>query len=257
MYGGDANLGSCWGLATDKAFAWLRPASHFDRIVDVGCGTGEYLVRVAEMVGPSTQIVGVEPAAAMREGAVGLCRDRPNVRVVDGRFEAMPLEAASVDYLFSLMAFHWVPDPQPALSELARVLGDEGQMDIVFAGRRTGHEFAKVLTPIFLKFMGPRQLLQAAKLRQQLDLDATRELFAASFPDSRLEIEEDLQAYYDDLDGHWGWWVARAQGQLDAVPPDRREACNAAVRAAIEGLEQSEGIPYTVHAVHVRLVAGN
>ena len=34
----------------------------------------------------------------------------PNVRIVDGCFESLPLEPHSLDYLYSVLAFHWTTD---------------------------------------------------------------------------------------------------------------------------------------------------
>ena len=30
--------------------------------------------------------------------------------VIEGRFESIPLESASIDYLYSVLAFHWTTD---------------------------------------------------------------------------------------------------------------------------------------------------
>jgi hypothetical protein len=45
----------------------------------------------------------------------------------------------------------------------------------------------------------------------------------------------------------------RIEGQTLVVPKEKKDECDAAVRAALAGLETVEGIPYTVHLMHVSL----
>jgi hypothetical protein len=95
-------------------------------------------------------------------------------------------------------------------------------------------------------------MIRAASLRKQLTVEQTTKLFRARFPPKRLTVEESFRTYFDTLEGHWSWWV-RIEGQFVEMPPEKREACDAAVRTAISTLATEKGIPYTVHVIHVRL----
>jgi SAM-dependent methyltransferase len=172
--------------------------------------------------------------------------------VIDGRFEDLPLESDSVDYLYSILAFHWTTDVDRSIAEIARVLKPEGEFDLFFTGRHTGREFTRKTTPIFLKYLGAR-LLSSAQKRQHLTAESTRAAFRAHFDDDRLDVTESRKTYHDDLDGHWSWWVARTAGHFRAMDQHKRQPCDRDIRQAIAELQEDQGIPYTVHLIHVSL----
>jgi ubiquinone/menaquinone biosynthesis C-methylase UbiE len=252
LYDEERNQNSCWGRATKEALAGLVLSGRHRRVADVGCGTGRALVELAARCDTGVEFVGVEPARAMRERARAHTAHLRNVRVLDGAFEQLPLETDSVDYLYSLMAFHWVTDARRAVAEVARVLRAEGELDLVFIGRRNGREFIRKTTPVFMRHMGPALLLRSAAMRKQFTLEEARALFAEAFAGPELSVRESFDTYYDTLEGHWGWWV-RIEGQFLDIPPERKEACDREVRAALAELETGRGIPYTIHSLHVRV----
>ena len=138
------------------------------------------------------------------------------------------------------------------MSELARVLKPDADMDLFFIGRHNGREFIQATTPIFLKYMGPALLLQSARLRKQLTREAAQTLFARHFRRSRIVVDESYDTYYDTLEGHWAWWI-RIEGHFLSMAPDKRTPCNEEVRRALSGLSSGPGLPYTIHQLHVRL----
>jgi len=188
----------------------------------------------------------------MREIARDRARGFPNIRILDGRFEQIPLDGRSVDYVYSLFAFHWTSDLDMAVSELARVLTQDAEMDLFFSGRHNGREFIQATSPIFLRHMGPALLLQSAQLRKQLTREAAEALFVKHFSRSRIVVDESYQTYHDTLEGHWAWWV-RIEGHFLQIPSDHRDACNEEVRRALGSLTGAHGIPYTIHQLHVGL----
>jgi ubiquinone/menaquinone biosynthesis C-methylase UbiE len=249
------NVHSCWGRASDKAFASIDFKGDYRLILDVGCGTGRALARLAPSVWPGVRLVGIDPALNMRKLALRRVRRFPNIEIREGSFEHIPLEAGSVDYLFSIFAFHWTTDPRAAVRELRRVLRPHGEMDVFFIGRNNGREFIQKTTPIFMKYMGPALLLESARMRKQLTKDQAYELFAPTFHPPELSIEESYDTYWDTLEGHWGWWV-RIEGQFMQIPPARRAECDREVEQALQDLAQPAGIPYTIHQLHVKLRRG-
>jgi ubiquinone/menaquinone biosynthesis C-methylase UbiE len=249
------NVRSCWGRASDKAFASIDFKGDYRLILDVGCGTGRALARLAPSVWPGVRLVGIDPALNMRKLALRRVRRFPNIEIHEGSFERIPLEAGSVDYLFSIFAFHWTTDPRAAVRELGRVLRPHGEMDVFFIGRNNGREFIQKTTPIFMKYMGPALLLESARMRKQLTKDQAYQLFAPTFHPPELSIEESYDTYWDTLEGHWGWWV-RIEGQFMQIPPLRRAECDREVERALQELAQPAGIPYTIHQLHVKLRRG-
>ena len=251
-YDDDLNVRSCWGIATNEAFASIIIKEHYDVVVDVGCGTARALSRLAAAGRPGMQWIGVDPAENMRKLAVDRTRGLSGVRILDGSFENIPLSSSSVDYLFSIFAFHWTTNLEQSVQELRRVLKPSGEMDLFFIGRNNGREFIRATSPIFLKHMGPALLLQSAGMRKQLTKDAALRLFTQAFSPNEISIEESHETYHDTLEGHWAWWV-RIEGHFMKIPVEKKKACDQEVKSAISRLGQGKDIPYTLHQLHVRL----
>lgn len=251
-YAGADNSGSCWGALSRDLWSDLRIDLKDCLVVDVGCGPGTTLEYLAGVYKNTTQLVGVEPAENMR----ALCRklsDRyPNIRVCNGRFESLPFQGGSVDYLYSILAFHWVTNAEQAVREIGRVLSPEGSADLFFVGRWNGREFINKTTPIFLKYMGAARLFASAQLRRQFAAGAAMNLFQQALADKTIQVREIYNTYYDSLDGHWRWWV-RIAGQLSYLPLPERLRCEEEVRRALQELESPSGIPYTVHLLHTKI----
>ena len=101
---------------------------HRLRILDVGAGTGKLTAQLAGLVldGVRPQVSAIEPDEQM---LAELRRAVPEVTVLRGRAESIPLPDASVDAVFAGQAAHWF-DLDLAMPEIARVLTSGG----VFAG---------------------------------------------------------------------------------------------------------------------------
>src|SRR5260370_9770407 len=129
------------------------------------------------------------------------------VQIRQGAFEKIPVESESLDYLYSILAFHWVTDLPTSVAEIARVLKPNGEMDLFFIGRDNGREFIQKTSAIFLKYMGPALLLDSARLRKQLTREAALQLFSKRFASPRLSVDNSFTTYYDTLERHWSWWL--------------------------------------------------
>ena len=55
----------------------LCPVAAGDRVLDVGCGVGHEVLRLAERVGPAGRVVGIDPSAPMIAQARRRAADRP------------------------------------------------------------------------------------------------------------------------------------------------------------------------------------
>jgi ubiquinone/menaquinone biosynthesis C-methylase UbiE len=252
QYDDQLNMHSCWGRASAEALNSIRIVPAYRVVLDVGCGTGRALIRLASESSPDVQFVGIDPAENMCKRALERAAGFSNIEIHEGSFEFIPKEPASVDYLFSIFAFHWTTDLNQAVTEMARVLKPEGEMDLFFIGRSNGREFIEQTTPIFLKYLGPKRLLESAGLRKQLKKEEAFRLFSGAFEPSRLSVEESYDTYYDSLEGHWGWWV-RIEGHFVQMPTAVKQRCDQEVKEALQNLSSQQGIPYTIHRLHVRL----
>jgi ubiquinone/menaquinone biosynthesis C-methylase UbiE len=118
-------------VQTLKAWALdqLAPAAG-ETAVDVGSGTGEDVVRFANLVGPEGRAIGVEPSPGLRAEAVRRAVEA-NVEFVDGYAGALPLEVESVDALRSERVLQHVADPAGAVQDMARVLRPGGRIALI------------------------------------------------------------------------------------------------------------------------------
>lgn len=94
-------------------------------VLDLAAGTGK-LTRM--LAGSGARLVAVEPVAGMRRVFVEAL---PELRVLDGIAEAIPLDDASIDAVTVGQAFHWFDGPV-ALAEIARVLRPGGRLGLIW-----------------------------------------------------------------------------------------------------------------------------
>lgn len=93
------------------------------QVVDLGCGTGDLTLVLAERW-PSTQVTGVDSSEAMvAEARRRAAPDRVRFELADLAHWA---PAAPVNVLFSNAALHWLPDHPALLSRLVPLLAPGG-----------------------------------------------------------------------------------------------------------------------------------
>jgi ubiquinone/menaquinone biosynthesis C-methylase UbiE len=98
----------------------IRPAS---RVLEVGCGTGNYIIALEGLTGCSCR--GIDPSEEMLARA----RERSGaVQFQAGRAEALPWPEESFDLVFSVDAIHHVGDRPQAFLEAFRVLSPGGKV---------------------------------------------------------------------------------------------------------------------------------
>jgi SAM-dependent methyltransferase len=97
-----------------------------DRVVDVGCGTGNAALLAAER---GATVTGVDPAQRLIDVAAAEAESRGlDATFVVGEAAEMPLPDSSADILISVFGAIFAPDPKAAAAEMARVLAADGRM---------------------------------------------------------------------------------------------------------------------------------
>jgi ubiquinone/menaquinone biosynthesis C-methylase UbiE len=101
-------------------------------ILDLGCGTGRFSQGLAGHF--DANVIGVDPSKKMLARAIDKNRSS-RVRHLEGAAEAIPLDAASVDMIFTSMTFHHFVDRARAARECRRGLRTDGVLVVRAATR--------------------------------------------------------------------------------------------------------------------------
>lgn len=128
----------------DDAGRWLaeRLDLRADRhVLDLAAGTGK-LTRL--LVPTGATVLAIEPVAGMRER---LAAALPDVELLDGVAEQIPLDDASVDAATVGQAFHWF-DGDRALAEIHRVTRGGSRLAVVYNRRLLDHPLQAALEAI-------------------------------------------------------------------------------------------------------------
>lgn len=94
--------------------------------LDVGCGTGFPLIELAERLGPTAEVHGIDPwAAALKRAAAKIAnRGTSNVTLHEGSAAAMPFDASTFDLIVSNLGINNFDDRSGAMAECRRVARD-------------------------------------------------------------------------------------------------------------------------------------
>jgi ubiquinone/menaquinone biosynthesis C-methylase UbiE len=143
------------------------------RVLDVGCGDGEYAARASR---EGADVVGLDRSQPMLEAARAMATSaRADVTWCQGDARALPFRDASFDLVLAVTALCLVSEPVVALNEMSRVLrpggvlvvGELGRWSLWALGRRfrgwLGNQFWK--TAHFWTAAELRDILTGAGLR--------------------------------------------------------------------------------------------
>jgi ubiquinone/menaquinone biosynthesis C-methylase UbiE len=120
-----------------KQRAFARVPREARRILDVGSGTGDDVLALAEQTGAEAEVVGLERSPALVEEASRRARNVAlNVRFVVGDAELLPFADASFDVVHADRLLSSLSSWERAMREMVRVLSPGGRLVIVEADPR-------------------------------------------------------------------------------------------------------------------------
>jgi SAM-dependent methyltransferase len=203
-------------------------------VADLAAGTGK-LTRL--LVPHASSIVAIEPSPAMRRA---FQQTLPDIEVLDGRAEKIPLPDASLDLVTVGEAFHWFR-PGPAIAEIARVLRPGGGLVVAMNEWRT--DAAPWLTQIFASTRSRRRVRRPGRnWRRALESSPQFDGYCEAAKPHDLPLTR--EGFVD---------LMRSMSQVNALPADERETCLDGVRAVLEEhAPRPLVVPFRTRAVAAR-----
>lgn len=207
-------------LAASPGLGWL----------DVGCGNGAFTERIVARCQPSS-VCGIDPSAAQ----LAYARQRPALGAADlrqGDAMALPWPAASFDVAVMPLVLFFVPDPARGVAEMTRVVRPGGLVT-AYAWDMPGGGFPydallTSLRALRIETPGPPHPEVSAR-------DALEALWRAAGLRDVTTTAIAVSRMFADFDDYWTTAQDSASlgSTLQALPPDRRAALVAQVRARL------------------------
>ena len=216
-----------------------------ERALDIGCGRGAVLLRLAEAVIAAGSVRGIDVSPRMVETtAADVARAGLSwVDVVLGDAMAPAVAPSSFDLVASSLVLFFLPDPLVALEAWRQALVDHGRVGVSTFGPYDDQWRDNV--DAALAAFRPPETRDARTTGAQgpfaSDEGMEALLAAAGFRDVRT-VTTTVSPRFDDP-AHWQRWsMSVGQRQFwDAVPADRRAEVEAAAFAAVERCRKPDG----------------
>lgn len=144
-----------------RATGWKETDLRGKWVLDVGCGSGRF-AEIALSLG--AKVIALDYSSAVDSCYSNLI-NHPNLYAVQGDIYALPFEAKSFNYIYSLGVLQHTPDVSRALLSLPPLLVNEGQIcvDVYWKRLRTMAHMKYLLRP-FTKRMDKEELFYFLKI---------------------------------------------------------------------------------------------
>ncbi|MEU6811746.1 methyltransferase domain-containing protein [Streptomyces sp. NPDC046831] len=134
-------------------------------VLDLACGTGITARAAAAQVGPSGRVFGAD----VDEGMLEVARARhprlyPDIEFTAASADALPYSDAAFDAVVCLQGAQFLPDPDAALTETARVLRPGGRCALTVWADRSRSPYFDALHDVIEQYAGPEAAAEHASL---------------------------------------------------------------------------------------------
>ena len=113
-----------------RAMEALAPRSG-ERVLDIGCGTGETSLELAGLVAPGGAVTGADISGALLDLARRRAEGRTGVAFIEADAQTYAFEPASFDAVFSRFGVMFFADPQAAFTNIRKALKPGGRLAFV------------------------------------------------------------------------------------------------------------------------------
>lgn len=110
-----------------RAIEMLDPSAG-DVVLDIGCGTGQTLLQLAEHVGTEGQVIGVDVAPLLLDIARQRTGPLSQVRLIQADAQSLDLPSESADAVFSRFGVMSFNDPVATFANFRRILRPSGAL---------------------------------------------------------------------------------------------------------------------------------
>ncbi len=244
-----------WSRLVAREFVrWLAvpPGS---RWLDVGCGTGALTQTVLEHAAPS-DVVGIDPSAAYIASAAARMDDDLPAHFETGDAQALRTAAETFDVVVSGLVVNFVPQPELAVAEMARVARPGGTVAAYVwdyaEGMRLMRYFwdaAVVLDP------KAKELDEGQRFWLCKPEPLSRLFLSAGLEDVEVRAIE-VPTHFRDFDDYWSPFEGGqgpAPSYAMSLSEERRAELRERIRASLPS-DADGGIRLTAHAWAVRSV---
>lgn len=111
--------------AEELAIRRLLRGLHFKKAIDVGGGYGRLCLLLRDF---ADDVSLVEPSSQQLELAKDYLKEHPEIHRLKMQASDLKFDNNSVDLITFIRVMHHLPDPEPELRELARILSDDGYL---------------------------------------------------------------------------------------------------------------------------------
>ncbi|MCK4335638.1 MAG: class I SAM-dependent methyltransferase [Candidatus Aenigmarchaeota archaeon] len=108
----------------------LERGENRKKILDVGCGDGKLLIKLAER-NKSSELYCVDLHAEYARSNIERDGYSHRIKCITAKAEDIPLEDRSFDLIFCLRSLHEFSDPVKSLQEIKRMLAPDGEAIII------------------------------------------------------------------------------------------------------------------------------
>lgn len=154
------------GQTLDRAITLMDGGAEL-RILEIACGTGEFIRKVLEKF-PAATVAGVDGSMQMLTQASAKFSKNPRVSLHHATVQALPFQKATFDWVISCNSLHCFPDAQKAIQEIARVLRPGGWALVLDWCRDPWH--CRILN-LWFKWFDPShvKMYTSGELRQMVE----------------------------------------------------------------------------------------
>jgi ubiquinone/menaquinone biosynthesis C-methylase UbiE len=194
-----------WSRAVGEKFLdWLAlaPGLH---LLDAGCGTGAFTELLLERCAPR-EVSAVDPA----DDQIAFAKTKPAAKRVKfqiGDAQALPFGSGEFDAATMALVITFIPDPQKAVSEMARVVKPGGTLGTYmwdFLGKRFTQQ------PLRQAIEATGYAVPPAPGHANATLESLERFFRTAGLDSVETRPIDIEVSFGDFDEYWSSQTALA-----------------------------------------------